>query len=119
VAFSDFVPYKNKHMQLTLLQHEELPDGFIKVNRKDFETLIDERNLLADDIVLTTKRLTQLLTQIGMLTPDNDFQMPRLAFLAKLLTNGESATKQFEYMKELVPVFERYAPLVKELEENK
>lgn len=87
-------------------------DGTVTIKEEKLLELLNDRNEKAADINLTVTKISQLLKDLGILTPQGEFEF-RMGSLVKSLQDvvfrPAKAEQKFKYLADLQQIIERYS----------
>lgn len=89
----------------------------IALLREQVEQLAQENSQYKHDIETTVGYIARLLTDLGLLTPDFQFQFSMKALtrsVMPLITNSAATATKFAYMADLRHIIERYGKQLQE-----
>jgi hypothetical protein len=97
------------------IPHTINPDGTVTLQADEFHHLVEERNELLGDILLSSGHIGKLLITLGVMDKHGEFQEPSWGKISGTITKlmfGKNAGP-FEHIKELGPVLQKYAHTIK------
>lgn len=97
------------------VEHTVNTDGTVTMEADELNRLLQERNELLGDILLSSGHIGKLLVTLGVMDKDGEFQEPSWGKISGVITKlmfGKNAGP-FEHIKELGPVLQKYAHTIK------